>query len=90
MPAALTNKIIVADNRGRVALGRIAAGRSYSINEAADGEYTLTPMVVIPEREAWLWKNSEARASFDKGVQESEAGLGVPMDFSAYLEHDAE
>jgi ABC-type proline/glycine betaine transport system substrate-binding protein len=90
MPAILDKKIIVADSRGRVALGVEAKGRIFSITVAADGEFTITPMAVMPEREAWLWRNPEDRASFDKGVQEAREGLGVPMDFSQYLEADSE
>jgi len=86
----IIDKIIVADARGRVNLGAQAVGKHFAIKQTNDGEYSLTPMVVFPEREAWLWRSKEARASFDKGVQESEAGLGVPMDFSAYLEDDTE
>ena len=46
--------------------------------------------VELAAHELWLWKNSEARASFDKGVQEAESGLGVAMDFSKFLEADNE
>ena len=40
----------------------------------------------IPEREAWLWQNLEARESFETGVKEAKARLGTAMDFSAFYE----
>ena len=93
MPAPLekaNEKIIVADARGRVNLGSEAIGKPFRVNRSADGEYALVPMVVVPEREAWLWQNAQARASFETGVKEAQAGLGKAMDFSAFLEGDAE
>ena len=50
----LNGKIIVADARGRVNLGSDAIGKPYKVNQTDDGEYTLIPMVIVPEREAWL------------------------------------
>jgi hypothetical protein len=89
MPTS-TEKIIVAVSRGRVNLGSNAVGKTFRINQAIDGEYRLVPMVVIPEREAWLWQDTKARESFNSGVKEAEAGMGEIMDFSKYLVQDAE
>ncbi|MDR3708156.1 MAG: hypothetical protein P4L33_07630 [Capsulimonadaceae bacterium] len=41
-------------------------------------------------RVAWLYNNPEARASFDRGVKESEAGDGVAMDIIEDMEEDDE
>jgi hypothetical protein len=84
------DKIIVADARGRVNLGPEAVGKTFTVVQSSDGEYSLIPMVVIPEREAWLWQNEAARASFETGVKEAKTGQGTPMDFSAFLEDGPE
>ncbi len=55
------------------------------MKHASNGDYILTPMVHIPEREAWLWSDNESRASFDRGTADVKAGRFREMDFSAYL-----
>jgi hypothetical protein len=83
-------KIVVADARGRVNLGADAISKSFMVKRAVDGEYTLVPMIAVPEREAWLWQNAEARRSFEMGMAQAQSGLGVPMDFAAFLDDDQE
>ena len=46
---------IKADEKGRVILGRDAAGKNYRVSKSANGEILLTPVVVIPERDMWLY-----------------------------------
>jgi len=86
----LNSRMIVADARGRVNLGSDAVGKTFAVNRTADGEFSLVPMIAVPEREAWLWQNGAARASFETGLEQARTGQGKSMDFSAYLENDAE
>ena len=64
--------IVQPDGRGRVSLGMVASGKNYRvmINEA--GQILLDPVIAVPEREVWLWKNPEAIASVQRGIQESQ------------------
>ena len=79
-------RLIQADSRGRVALGASAIAKSFTVSQSEEGQIILTPMAQIPEREMWLWNDKIARMSFEHGIAEAQAGQGVVMDFSDYLE----
>ncbi|MFM6309776.1 MAG: hypothetical protein ACKPGB_16195, partial [Dolichospermum sp.] len=49
----------------------------------------VDPVVNISERELWLWKNPEAMASLQKGIQEAAAGeLNDLGSFAEYADLD--
>lgn len=61
-----------ADGAGRLNLGKGKAGETYTVEERPDGTILLTPVAIIPKREAWIWKNTEALASVRRGIEQSE------------------
>lgn len=63
----------VVDSRGRVALGAELAGKTVIIKKTSTG-WTITPAIVVPEHEAWLWKNAAARESIETGLAQAKAG----------------
>ena len=76
---------IKADEKGRVLLGRDFSGKHFRISVSANGEILLTPVVVIPERDIWLYKNPQALAKFHQGLAEAAAGkVTASEDFSEY------
>jgi len=78
--------IKLADSKGRVALGTKYAGRMLIIDDSDPDRLVLTPAVAIPEREAWLFKNSEALEAVRRGLEDARAGkFAGPPD----LEEDA-
>jgi len=82
----MTTKI--ADSKGRVCLGSAYAGRTVIVEITDTGITTITPAVVIPEREAWLYQNDKAIGLLRQGLAAAKAG-----DFSDSppdLEADAE
>jgi hypothetical protein len=67
------------DSKGRVALGKFAAGvSSFRVSRESDGRIILEPFTEIPAREHWLFENRKALASVRKGLQESAAGKATP------------
>ncbi|MBD2385652.1 hypothetical protein H6G32_09580 [Cylindrospermum sp. FACHB-282] len=62
------------DNRGRLTLGSEAKSKKYRVFINSSGQILLDPVVNIPERELWLCKNPQARASLEKGMQQAAAG----------------
>ncbi|NOT00911.1 MAG: hypothetical protein HOP29_09805 [Phycisphaerales bacterium] len=59
-----------ADERGRISLGAAFAGRTFLVE--FDGDViTFRLARVIPEREAWLYKNSEALSLVRAGLAQS-------------------
>lgn len=58
--ASLTQvkEAVKVDSRGRIVLGERFKDKQYSIHLNSDGEIILTPVVVMPAKEAWLLKNS--------------------------------
>lgn len=62
------------DDRGRLTLGAEAKSKKYRVFINSSGQILLDPVVNIPERELWLWKNPQARASLQKGMQQAAAG----------------
>jgi hypothetical protein len=80
------------DSKGRIALGRLAKGvSSYRVHEDADGTLVLEPYTEIPAKEQWLYKNRAARASVERGVEESAAGKAKSAgSFATYADNSDE
>ena len=65
-------KTVRPDSKGRITLGKLTKEFSgYTLKESADGTILLEPLVELPAREAWLFRNKEALASVQKGLKES-------------------
>ena len=71
------------DSKNRVVLtpglttGERVDGFNVFLNDS--GEIKLEPVVKIPAKEAWLYKNSEALASVDRGIKDALAGRVAPL-----------
>ncbi|RYG42026.1 hypothetical protein EON79_19700 [bacterium] len=84
------HKLNTVDGSGRINLGKTRAGTLYDVAYEPDGRVVLTPMVAIPEREAWLYKNLDAMALVDQGLSELGQGMkGVSIDLSQFPENEA-
>jgi hypothetical protein len=59
------------DKKGRLTLGRRFAGKTVIVKELDDSSIIVTPAVVIPEREAWLYKNRPAHQSVQRGINQA-------------------
>ena len=82
---------IRADDKGRVILGREFSGKNFRVSKSAHGEILLIPVVVIPERDIWLYKNPQALAMFQLGLAEAAAGkVTQGEDFSQYADDNLE
>lgn len=82
-------KLNSSDSKGRVALGTANASKLWQVEEQPNGSILLTPMVAVPEREVWLYKNPEAQAMVQKGLEQSRAGETVYLgSFAEYLTED--
>lgn len=67
-PKADTKQV---DSKGRVTLDRRFANRVVMIEEIDDTEVRITMARVIPEREAWLYENPEAKKAVFAGIDEA-------------------
>lgn len=77
--------IKTVDSRGRLVLGPEYAGRTMIV-DIREGQILLTPAVVIPEQEVWLYRNKEALASVQRGLKQAREGkLASNPDFEAFL-----
>lgn len=74
--------LIALDSRKRVPLGRLLKGVSTNLfnAELKNGKIVLEPMKAVPEREAWLHKNSKALASVKRGLKDAIEGRVVDFD----------
>ena len=79
-------KTVRADTRGRITLGSIATLKNFTVRVAEDGEIVLTPVVQIPEREAWFWKNAEYVAAARRGLEDAAAGRVHEVAFAQYAD----
>ena len=61
------------DSKGRLTLGPEFAGKTVILRRRKHG-ITITPAVVIPEHEAWLYKNPEAHAAVEHGLADAKRG----------------
>ena len=74
--------LVSLDSRRRVPLGKLVSGISTNLfnAEIVDGKIVLEPMKAVPEREAWLYKNSKALASVKRGLKDAAQGRVVAFD----------
>ncbi|HTV47620.1 MAG TPA: hypothetical protein VMG59_04180 [Phycisphaerae bacterium] len=59
------------DKKGRLTLGRRFAGKTVIVTEIDNSTVKITAAVVIPEREAWLYKNKSALSSVQRGLNQA-------------------
>jgi len=73
------------DSKNRVVLtpGLTSRGHVDGFNVFLNdsGEIKLEPVVKIPAKEAWLYKNPEALASVDRGMKQALAGQVAPLEY---------
>lgn len=65
----MTTKVV--DSKGRIALGNRFIGKTVIIDDSDPDRIVVTPAVVIPEREAWLYRNEKALTSVRQGLAEA-------------------
>ncbi|OGI04716.1 MAG: hypothetical protein A2Y25_08065 [Candidatus Melainabacteria bacterium GWF2_37_15] len=86
---ATVKKIVRPDTKGRITLGKLAENVSSFEIIVENGKIILEPLIEIPARELWLYKNPEALASLEKGVSEAKAGkVKSRGSFAKYLNED--
>ncbi|MEW6348618.1 MAG: hypothetical protein AB1646_06120 [Thermodesulfobacteriota bacterium] len=59
------------DSRGRINLGKEFANKTFFFEKIGETEIRLELAAVIPERELWLYRNPEARALLEVGLQQA-------------------
>jgi hypothetical protein len=68
------------DNKFRVYLGNFLSKEerehlnSFRVSRQDDGKIILDPLIEIPAREHWIYKNPEALASLLRGLEDAKAG----------------
>ena len=73
------------DDKGRLVLGSRFANRQVIIEEKNESQIIITLAKVVPEREAWLYKNPEALKSVLLGLSQAREGkfAANPPDIDA-------
>jgi hypothetical protein len=74
-----------ADDRGRLTVGAVAKKKNYRVMINELGQILLDPIVNIPAKELWLWKNQSALSSLKQGLEE--AGAGETQDHGSFAEY---
>jgi len=73
-----TTSIAQVDIDGKLTLGfplkQENVEQSYRVLVNDAGQILLDPFTNIPKQEIWLWKNPEALASLEHGLQQSASG----------------
>ena len=67
--STMTTKVV--DSKGRIVLGNRFVGRTVIVDDSDPERIVITPAVVIPESEAWLYRNKKALNSVRKGLGEA-------------------
>ncbi|MBI1756887.1 MAG: hypothetical protein HYR64_07260 [Fimbriimonas ginsengisoli] len=84
-------RIAPADEQGKLSLGRRHSNRLFRVSEQPDGNLLLEPVVMVHEREAWLYRNPVAFEAVKRGIEESRAGLARPAGpFIQYADDEDE
>lgn len=63
---------------------------SFRISRQEDGKIVLDPLVEIPAREHWIYKNPEALAALMRGIEDAKNGriVDVGIDFLQFLDNE--
>ncbi|EUA45752.1 hypothetical protein [Mycobacteroides abscessus] len=79
---------VTADDRARIAFGRIGVHRNdrFLVSRRSSGELLLTPMASIPQRELLVWEDESVRNSLLRGLADVSAGRVSRRD--DYLDGD--
>ena len=73
-------KNVQMDDKFRICLGSFLSKEererlsSFRIQRQNDGKIILDPMVEIPAREHWIYKNKKALDDLIKGIEDAKAG----------------
>jgi hypothetical protein len=78
-------EIVEPDSRGRFSIGAIAKSKTYRVQMNDAGQILLDPVVAVPERELWLWQNSAAIASVQRGIEQ--AGAEEVHDLGSFAQY---
>jgi hypothetical protein len=62
-----------ADSKGRINFGKHFANKTFIIEQVGETELKLELARVIPEREAWVYQNPEAKESLLRGLRQAKA-----------------
>jgi hypothetical protein len=85
----LEDEIIKADARGRITVGNEVSEKQFRVLMNGEGQILLDPVVVIPEREAWLLNNPQAVMAIHRGVEQSRRGEVHDLgSFASHLDAD--
>lgn len=77
-----------ADSKGRVSLGRAFANQAVILQQLSETEIKVIKARVIPEHEAWLLENVDARNSVLRGLEQAQQrdfAKGPDLDADAAL-----
>lgn len=66
--------IKTADSKGRINFGNRFANQTVIIKEIDSTEFRVTMAQVLPQREVWLHRNRNAKASVRRGLAQAKAG----------------
>ncbi|MGE3953820.1 MAG: hypothetical protein AB7F31_01295 [Parachlamydiales bacterium] len=76
-------KLVESDGKGRLTLGTKYAYLRFIVEEK-DGDLVLKKVVVVPEKELWLYQNPEAFRLVQEGLEQAKRGElhDYPLDFT--------
>ena len=86
---------IQMDDKYRICLGNFLSKEereqlsSFRVYRQEDGKIVLDPLVEIPAREHWIYKNPGALASLMRGIDDAKAGrIKDRGSFAKYVKED--
>jgi hypothetical protein len=63
----------LADSKGRIVLGSKFANKTVIVEEINELEVRIIAAAVIPERELWLHKNTQAMTAVQQGLAQAKS-----------------
>jgi len=81
------------DAKKRVTLGKALTGLEedvrFDVYRKENGQILLDPQISVPASEAWLYRNPEALAAVQRGIQQAAEGKTVSAgSFASYADEE--
>ena len=80
----MTEDIKTVGKTGQISIGKKLAGKTVRVEYREDGSIVLTPVIVVPEGQAWMWQEPH-RSKIERALRWAAENPAQETDLDAFL-----